>query len=399
MFKEYYMKKMTKALSALFMLPLAASAMEFSAKLPENQLQYMKSDLDLLQNTNLVVRDAEEFGKVFGLENANTPMIQKWLEERVKYIVAEEFDYKKDTVELSGRLIAPNYVFPQMDPVKPKPADDKEEEQAAKKGITVMANMGAFVYLLNKFSFGSGAKALVFENESGEESLIPIDSPRIGLVQVGEGHFMERLQINKENLDASANGYQRLATLFHEGRHSDGNGKGLSFLHGNCPLGHYFEGVPACDKNLNGPYTVGAIILKTFVDSCEDCSDVEKEKMRLRFLDSYGRVVSTYEAFNEKNSQKIRMLEVRRQLLKTQIDSMKKRSPNPVLDNPMRVDAHSVFLKQYETQLTDLDAEIAELEKPVEFQSQDWDAEPEIGMIRESEPAQNEPEAETLEYD
>ena len=53
-------------------------------------------------------------------------------------------------------------------------------------------------------------------------------------------------------------------------------------------------GAYACDENLNGPYTVGALMTTEMLKACDDsCSEREKEILKLIALDSAGRVMTT----------------------------------------------------------------------------------------------------------
>lgn len=102
---------------------------------------------------------------------------------------------------------------------------------------------------------------------------------------------MKKYLMNKIDESAMANSLGRMAVFFHEARHSDGNGKSLGFFHAVCPSGHDFQGSYACDRNLNGPYSIGAQMMKEFIKNCDECSVSEKEQMRLRYLDSMNRVL------------------------------------------------------------------------------------------------------------
>jgi hypothetical protein len=132
---------------------------------------------------------------------------------------------------------------------------------------------------------------------------IAVNSPRVGLIKLGEGYSRTLAQsyyTNPEvfgsdpinNLDSEGNKIDRLSTLFHEARHSDGSGKHLGFVHANCPAGHDLAGLPACDDSNNGPYAVGAMALKVLYIQCSTCSTLEKTRLKVSILDSFSRLLN-----------------------------------------------------------------------------------------------------------
>jgi hypothetical protein len=151
-----------------------------------------------------------------------------------------------------------------------------------------MSNLGAGLYLMAK------QRQILLAMRRSDGKIIPVTSPRVGLVQIGEGLFFKKFQVNPEVPGAPANSVSRLSTIFHEARHSDGHGESLSFGHAYCPSGHAYEGYPACDRNLNGPYTIGAQMLKTLTQGCGDCSIKEKTILKAIEADSRSRVLKAY---------------------------------------------------------------------------------------------------------
>ena len=159
--------------------------------------------------------------------------------------------------------------------------------------MVVMSNVGAGIYLDGKIK-----KSLMSVNIPGVGDL-KINSPRTGIFKVGEGMFKPLLNDPNSFDDGSsislsnsfANSVWRLGIFFHEARHSDGNGISLTFPHAVCPPGTVYAGFNACDRNLNGPYTIGATFLKKSVDNCSKCSSREKEALRNVYADSLSRVL------------------------------------------------------------------------------------------------------------
>jgi hypothetical protein len=182
------------------------------------------------------------------------------------------------------------------------PADPDTQERLKKRKVqTVMSNVGAAIYLSGK---SSNLPLLLRVPGVGR---IPVTSPRVGVIQVGSGLFPELSSGSSSGSDDSsgfglapssqARRASRLGTLFHEARHSDGNGKSLGFAHAICPVGHDYEGFNACDRNVNGPYLVGAMLTYHLRNNCSGCSSREQEVLALETLDGLSRIIPTKEGF------------------------------------------------------------------------------------------------------
>lgn len=281
MIKKYFL---SFALIALSFQSLAFE-LTFSRGVPKAHREILKSDMNILKNfTFREVPDAETL-RILGVDNLSTPTMVKWLADRVQYVV-EERDIEKFKISLSRE----NFIYPnpgQLPNIDVPPAQLLSD---ASGGVTIMSNLGTAFYFLGKLS----NELLRLRIRTGflKFEKIDITSPRVGILQIGEGLFMERFAFNRENPKAISNGLNRLTTFFHEARHSDGNGKNLGFFHAICPMDHAFAGQAACDKNLNGPYAVGAQMVKEFSKNCFDCNDSEQEQMKLSFLDSRSRIIT-----------------------------------------------------------------------------------------------------------
>ncbi|MDZ4677188.1 MAG: hypothetical protein SGI74_06720, partial [Oligoflexia bacterium] len=162
---------------------------------------------------------------------------------------------------------------------------------AESNGMVVASNVGTAIYLTGKqrraligYSFKTANNAVV----------LPITTPRAGLMMIGRGLFM--IKINQTNPKSLADTILRTSVLLHEARHSDGNGKSLGFGHALCPQGHsYFGQGYACDRNINGPYNVEAAYLKQTRSDCvlnKTCTAEEAEGLALMAEDAYSRVIS-----------------------------------------------------------------------------------------------------------
>jgi hypothetical protein len=127
---------------------------------------------------------------------------------------------------------------------------------------------------------------------------VHVNNQRNGIMQIGPALFDPNFMANPSNPYAYANTAMRVDTLFHEARHADGNevSGSYGFSHINCPSGagvaKEFIGKPACDDNANGPYTIGAQVLKAYIAKCGAyCSVQDKSVLQAVMLDSLSRVV------------------------------------------------------------------------------------------------------------
>lgn len=52
-----------------------------------------------------------------------------------------------------------------------------------------------------------------------------------------------------------------------------------------------YQNLPICDLNLNGPYSIAALVMHELSKSCDECSLNQKEQIRLEILEDLTRVV------------------------------------------------------------------------------------------------------------
>lgn len=236
--------------------------------------------------------------KLFDFTEANNLTLNSWLADRVKYIVANSMDLDNSLVETKETMV---YENPQIVPdaiLDAYPALKDRGFREESKGIMVAANVGALVYIIGKVQ-GSTVVGL----DIPYYGVVPVKSSRVGLVQAGPGYSMSlgdfssrnpKLEFGSDpinNLESEGNIINRLGTLFHEARHSDGSGKHIGFMHVKCPEGHDFAGIPACDGALNGAYSVGAAATVVLAKQCKNCSALEMSKLKLEIVDSLNRVI------------------------------------------------------------------------------------------------------------
>lgn len=257
-----------------------------ASDVPAKQTELLLGDIQALRSLNIQVEDAE-LARVLKLEKASAASLYQWLNERVNYVVGEKFIFEK-----SAKIVQKNYHYPSSE-LPDTFADGTQLKNGHPLGqegelTTVMSNEGAMGY------FAGRLKGVLVGLKIPGAGIVNLTSPRAGVIQIGPGLFrpLTRSEDGNGSVTSIAGSYSRLSTFFHEARHSDGNGKSLSFMHAKCPVGHDYAGAYACDRNLNGPYTVGALTEKTFLKNCKTCTKAEKEALKLSYLDSKYRVMT-----------------------------------------------------------------------------------------------------------
>lgn len=234
---------------------------------PEDQSFLIQSDLN-----NIILSKFDDYEindlNIFNIADFNNGSLISWLTARVKYVVGENYDFEEKAYLYSRRSYFPE-IF----------------SNTFKKTsvITVMSNLGSGLYL-----WGKAHSWLIGIEVAGRDLLIK--SPRIGIIQVGPGLFSV-YKIHSSKIDSFANSLLRLSVFFHEARHSDGNGDNAAFGHESCPEWHDYYGYYACDANLNGPYTIGAIMLKNAQKNCKECTNSEIQSIKIFQADSEYRVL------------------------------------------------------------------------------------------------------------
>lgn len=271
-----------KVLATLSLMACVSTAMAstqyggvtFDSSVPQDQVSILKNDIRYLYKTPVTKTDSE-FVSITGLKSGSGEHMHNWVLNRVRYIIGENFDLQRNMFEVKKLL----FKFPNT-PLPDEIYADKIEEVK-----TVMTNIGGALYLGGKME--DILIGLKMDNE-----LVSIKSPRVGILQVGEGLFYEGFQINRKNKMASSNSISRLGTLFHEARHSDGNGKSTGFVHSICPSGHAYAGYAACEFSGNGSYTVGALSERHMLKNCTDCTTEEQTVLSAAIADSFDRIFS-----------------------------------------------------------------------------------------------------------
>ncbi len=280
-----------------------AEQITMSKKIDKEQRNTLRRDLENLKNFNFGQSGEVETLQIMGIDDVNSTTLLDWLTERVS-VVIEDTDIPNLKIKSESFNRYPRNNDPIIEKARPAPRTG-----SGSKGVTVMSNIGTGLYYAGKTT----SKLFTLKVRTGflSSKSFEIKSPRTGVIQIGEGLFMKKYLMNKENEAALANSLGRMAIFFHEARHSDGHGETLGFFHAVCPNDHDFAGVYACDRNTNGPYTIGAQVIKEFIKNCDDCSVSEKEQMRLRYLDSLNRVLSTTTKVIDNDDTEVKILKMR----------------------------------------------------------------------------------------
>lgn len=267
----------------------------FSSAVPKKHKQQILNDLEVLKNLDFSNNEKDlQTLKMMGLETLDAESLEEWLSERMKFIVTDKA-FKFFKISLNKKIKTEredvDYPNPQLPSVLKSQSEFENTEEDG-ESYTVMTNIGAAIYLDGKKErriYRMNLSTGLFRSET-----ITIDSPRVGIIQIGEGLFDRRFNINNSNPSAVSNGLHRLGVFFHEARHSDGHGESLAFVHTICPKGHDYEGLAACDSTPNGAYGVSAGVVKELLNTCNDelCTEREREILRLTILDSENRILN-----------------------------------------------------------------------------------------------------------
>lgn len=245
---------------------------DLDSSMPNSQIRTIKDDLKYLYS-NPIKNVDPQFKSMASLPKVDGAHMYNWVYNRVKYIIGQDYKlYGRNLVKKTG------HAFPAT-PLPPSVVNRSNQYA----GIIIMANIGAELYL-------TGKRDKVLKGIKLDKKTVFAPSPRVGILQVGEGLFLERLLVNKEP-HSEANKIKRLGTIFHEARHSDGHSEHIGFIHDDCPPGHALSGFAACEAYGNGSYSLEAVATKTMLLNCSTCSNEDKTKLSSAIADAFSRVV------------------------------------------------------------------------------------------------------------
>jgi hypothetical protein len=218
------------------------------------EIKTIEDDLELLKTTPKT-ETSSEFRQILNVPDGSGNSLYDWLEVRIRYLLPESFSVQNKLFVASHNhsYEHPNS-FPTLDSGK-----ETEQNNAASEAV-LASNWGSSFYLKGKLD-----RVLISFNLDESNSVL-ISSPRVGIVHLRNTFFSPTLP-SGETLDLIAQKLFRLSILFHEARHSDGNGKSMGFFHNICPTHHRYSGHDACDASGNGPYTISGLVLKQLLQN------------------------------------------------------------------------------------------------------------------------------------
>lgn len=240
----------------------------FDSSVPDEQKELLTGDLELIENLNFSSVSSDDLDKI-DLPELSSDSLGNFLQERIRYIVGESYNADSKRTVVSSYFSYNPSVFASFS----TPFD---------KIVTVMTNTGSSVYL-------AGKKSNVLYSLSVADETILINTTRVGIIKIGEGLF-NSTKLKNSSSSSLARRLLRLSTLFHEARHSDGNGSNAGFPHTKCNYGE-FSGYYACESNTNGPYNLEAMLLRHFYRACSNCTETELSALQLAASDAASRLV------------------------------------------------------------------------------------------------------------
>jgi hypothetical protein len=256
---------------------------KISKRFPKHRVKKIGQDLNYLMNMPTWKPLDEKERLLFGSDSVESQDLYKWLDSRIGFLIPKESDNRN--------LIVLGEDFNQYPKFDIFPIDVGELFLFTDNGSrTLMSNYGVSYYFFGK-RISKIVKVDLSKHFNGYHEPLSVYSPRIGIISIHENIFKSNLYISPMGRK-SADSILRISYLFHEARHSDGNGKSLGFYHMKCPPGTDYAGLLACDRSSNGSYMIGAVFLKKSLEVCADCTEEEKDSLRLHYFDSKSRVMT-----------------------------------------------------------------------------------------------------------
>jgi hypothetical protein len=264
-------------------IPSQPNALQYSTGVPAAQSAALNETISSLYVLPISKSNSEAYAlsRVMKTRDLTPEGLQSWMQARVQYIIEQGFD-------IGQHAVASNDAYPYQNPSTLPDGFSNRARVGESEAQVMMANIGAWIY-----AKGKTLKVLIGLEIPGIGT-ISMSSPRTGLLQIGDGLFTE-YPVKTQNIVADI---FRAGVLFHEARHSDGNGHTLGFMHAICPRGPY-KGKSACDYSTNGPYTVGASLMKALMNECREtsvCTARSKDILKALYLDQSSRTIESKNA-------------------------------------------------------------------------------------------------------
>ncbi|MBI2606408.1 MAG: hypothetical protein HYW49_10040 [Deltaproteobacteria bacterium] len=254
----------------------AAISIKFDPALTYSEKQMVIGDINAMTRFKLQFLPKSYFAHVFGGTSASN--VIDFLDARINYIIPQSAD-------LEARL--------RMGTIYKSLGDESGASKPA-EAFTMATNIGMVLWLEReanrpheiRFTFG--------------DAMIPLDSSRIGIVQLGEGYTNPKFEL-----------VARTGTLVHEARHSDCTGgltkadiarlkqgelpekRTCGHMHVTCPAKHAMHGLAACDDHMWGAYAVGAMYENALSSekTCLNCDEETLAIAKMAAFDSLSRIL------------------------------------------------------------------------------------------------------------
>ncbi|MES2962554.1 MAG: hypothetical protein V4760_01600 [Bdellovibrionota bacterium] len=268
---------------------------------PPSPKALMKSDRDLLLAKETEGAEAYDranrnlYSKIFG--GTSGAEVTQFLDERIKYYFTME--------DLDGwRMLTPSPVYRRW--TKTDDADKEEESKTSQKAVVGASNLGTGLF------YQGAVEGEPVRIAKGDESIV-IDTTRVGMMLVGPGYVSQMKLESGTTIDVPAS--YRQSILVHEARHSDcsieagakdfevarsatsmrdfmNRFKKIECGHAHmiCPSGHDYAGISACDRQVFGAYTVGAVFVAARLKD-QNLGAVERRILESMVVSAFGRVL------------------------------------------------------------------------------------------------------------
>lgn len=259
--------------------------MTFHEDLEGAEKKFIVNDLKWLQGLKLKSSTLKSASVILGQEILSGQDLHDWLLTRVRRLTysVSEFDYELKSINPDVKIKYPLAdQGPQLETPwgstfnLPTTGPDRIRRYAN--------NISSSVY-----GEAKGYQEHLKIDDIPGLGVVQINSPRTGIININFALFDPNFYGHPVSNDSLAARIFRLSTLFHEARHSDGQGVSLSFPHSLCPKGHRFEGLASCDETKNGSYAVGRVVMQILLDSTELDAN-EKEFLKAHLLDWDNRL-------------------------------------------------------------------------------------------------------------
>ena len=246
--------------------------MQFSSGVASEQSEVLTQDLSFLYSLD-IKDESGELRRVLRLEESSSRELEKWLDDRIQFIIDAEHPLTEKEIE----IVKVNQHYSSRGSI----VSTKSSHNLS----TLMTNIGALLYRSGKETLSLLALHL------DGIGLIEIKSPRVGIVQLGKNFFKKWATSKNSEHPNLINSVYRMTVLYHEARHSDGRNQSLGFVHSKCPDGHLYAGYSACDLSANGPYRIGALLADAVIEACTDCTQGDIDAIKIIRNDSLLRVM------------------------------------------------------------------------------------------------------------